>query len=92
MFPVLNQTKEFLLSPSEDHGLPVPQQCGMGHHSPHSYRNVPVPPKANSIINVIMVVRHPLITFTPFLFNNKVYQPAKHPAGYQKGDSSNDQA
>ena len=51
-----------------------------------------VPPKANSIINVIMVVRHPLITFTPFLFNNKVYQPAKHPAGYQKGDSSNDQA
>ena len=46
-----------------------------------------------------MVVRHPLITFTPFLFNNKpflfnnkVYQPAKHPAGYQKGDSSNDQA
>jgi hypothetical protein len=27
-----------------------------------------VPPKANSIINVIMVVRHPLITFTPFLF------------------------
>ena len=39
-----------------------------------------------------MVVRHPLITFTPFLFNNKVYQPAKHPASYQKGDSSNDQA
>ena len=38
-----------------------------------------------------MVVRHPLITFTPFLFNNKVYQPAKHPASYQKGDSSNDQ-
>ena len=27
-----------------------------------------VPPKATSIIAVIIKVRHPLITFTPFLF------------------------